>query len=354
MSNPYKNLSQNAYWRTAVAECDPMEPGDLFQPKFAITPQTAILTTGSCFAQHVGEALRTADFNVIDTEKLPPTVSDDVAKRFGYRLYSARYGNVYTMRQLLQLFQEAHGTHEPSDAIWERNGRFFDAMRPAVEPEGLETAQSVRDHREQHLKATRRAFHQAEVVVITLGLTEAWVHRDSGTVYPTAPGVIAGSYDPAIHEFKKFRYDEIIKDFLTLRTILKRRNPDVKFLLTVSPVPLTATASGQHVEVATAHSKAVLRAVCGTLYDDYEDVDYFPSYEAITSGKSGGAYFADNRRSVTKAGVAKAMHMFLSAHGAPLPDEGPKEPEKLRIPNPFAKAEAEAHCEEVLLEQFAK
>jgi hypothetical protein len=354
MPNPYTDLSPNAYWRTAVAETDPMTPGDLYQPKFEITPETAILTVGSCFAQHVGKALRGAEFNVIDTESLPDAVSDSVAQRFGYRMYSARYGNVYTMRQLLQLLREARGKFTPEDAVWEKDSRFFDAMRPAVEPEGLDTADLVNSHRTSHLLLTRRAFFKADVVVLTLGLTEAWMHRASETVYPTAPGVIASAYDPDIHVFKKFRYDEIIKDFLTFRKMLQQRNPAVKFLLTVSPVPLTATASGQHVEVATAHSKAVLRAVCGALYDDYDDVDYFPSYEAITSAKSGGAYFTENRRSVTKEGVAKAMRMFLSAHGAPVPDDTDDAPAKLSIPNAYAKAEADAQCEDVLLEAFSK
>ena len=353
MTNPYVNLSPNAYWRSAVAEGDPMEPGDMFQPKYPITPETAIVTTGSCFAQHVGKALRGANFNVIDTEALPEGIDESLAQRFGYSMYSARYGNVYTMRQLLQLYQETRGKFTPQDAIWERNGRYFDAMRPAVEPEGLESAELVAEHRASHLAMTKRAFAKAEVVVLTLGLTEAWMHRESGTIYPTAPGVVAGAYDPEIHVFKKFRYDEIIKDFLQLRKILQKRKPNLKFLLTVSPVPLTATASGQHVEVATAHSKAVLRAVCGTLYDTYDDVDYFPSYEAITSSKSGGAYFAENRRGVTKVGVGKAMRMFLSAHGAPLPDENPSAVAPAR-PHQWDDAEADAQCEEVLLEEFSK
>jgi len=49
----------------------------------------------------------------------------------------------------------------------------------------------VRRHRERHLKRVREVFSQAQIFVFTFGLTEAWVERRSGTVYPTAPGTIA-------------------------------------------------------------------------------------------------------------------------------------------------------------------
>ncbi|WP_428660504.1 GSCFA domain-containing protein [Reyranella sp.] len=53
----------------------------------------------------------------------------------------------------------------------------------------------------------------------------------------------------------------------------KRRRPGVRFLLTVSPVPLKASASQNHVLAATTYSKSVLRAVAGQLADTYDDVD---------------------------------------------------------------------------------
>ena len=39
-----------------------------------------------------------------------------------------------------------------------------------------------------------------------------------------------------------------------------RRTPKLRILLTVSPVPLTATAGDDHVLLATTYSKSVLRA----------------------------------------------------------------------------------------------
>lgn len=45
----------------------------------------------------------------------------------------------------------ARGRFEPKDWIWERDGRFFDALRPGVEPGELDSAAVVRAHRAQHL-----------------------------------------------------------------------------------------------------------------------------------------------------------------------------------------------------------
>ena len=38
-------------------------------------------------------------------------------------MYSCRYGNIYTVHQLLQLAQEASGDYDPVDISWEKDGR---------------------------------------------------------------------------------------------------------------------------------------------------------------------------------------------------------------------------------------
>lgn len=350
---PYNGLPEKAYWRTGVAARSPLDPGDLFQPRFPITRKMRVLTAGSCFAQHVGRALNKAGLPVIDTEPLPPTVPDSIAHRFGFRLFSARYGNIYTARQLAQLFDEANGLAEPALPVWRRGDRFFDAQRPTVEPDGLESEAQVRRHRDTHLARVRLAASRADLVVFTFGLTEAWLHTASGTVYPTAPGVVAGAFDPDVFTFHNFDVTEVLADFERFRAAMQRINPEMKFLVTVSPVPLTATASGGHVEVATCYSKSVLRAVCGMLCARHADVDYFPSFELITSLNNRGAYFEANQRSVTATGVATAMGLFLRAHDIP-----PIAPEPARAPvqRPAAPrpAPAEEICEDALLEAFAR
>lgn len=342
MTNPYEGLAETAFWRTAVAEQPPLGTEGLYTPRFRIGQNAKIFTAGSCFAQHVGRVLKANGFDVLDAETAPVSVSDQLAQRYGYRMYSARYGNIYTASQLLQLVREASGHFIPAVPVWRKGDAFFDSQRPAVEPDGLPSAGAVLAHRARHLTRVQAAIEAADVFVFTFGLTESWVHRESGDVYPTAPGVIAGAFDPEVYEFKNFTVDEVYRSFVQFRRHIRRIQPRARFLLTVSPVPLTATAGGGHVQLASTYSKAVLRAACGQAYDRFQDVDYFPSYEIITSPTNHGVYFAANKRSVTPQGVATAMDAFIAAH------------KPAAIPARKTKPTHEAQCEESLLEAFAR
>lgn len=344
MRSPYQDLPRTAYWRTGVAEQHPLKPADIYRKKFAILPTDSIATAGSCFAQHISRHLRSGGYDVLDLEPPPAGLSGKTAQDFGYLTYTCRYGNIYTSRQLLQLAQEAYGKRSPGKGIvWERGGRFFDALRPGVEPEGFATRREVLRHRKPHLKYVREMFDTCKVFIFTFGLTETWEDMKTGTVFPTAPGTIAGEYDPARIRFRNLTYPEVLDDFLAFRDLVKAQNPDVRFLVTVSPVPLTATASGHHVLPATVYSKSVLRAVAGHLSDTLDDVDYFPSYEIIAAHPSRGFFFEGNLRSVSPEGVEVVMKAFGAQH----------KPVKAAAVAGKVKSRNDVVCEEALLEAFS-
>ncbi|WP_352289111.1 GSCFA domain-containing protein, partial [Psychrobacter sp. GW64-MNA-CIBAN-0177] len=92
----------------------------------------------------------------------------------------------------------------------------------------------------------------------------------------------------------------------------KELNPKLNIILTVSPVPLTATATDKHILVASYYSKAVLRAVAGYLSDYFEDISYFPSFEIISVNSSNDFRFENNRRTVSPKGVDYVMKHFKS------------------------------------------
>jgi hypothetical protein len=350
-TSPYADLPSRNFWKTAVAQQSPMQVRELYQKKFPIDPEAQIATAGSCFAQNIARYLRRNGFSVIDTEPAPPGLAAAISRSFGYGLYSARYGNVYTMRQLLHLTKEALDLFEPQDFVWEKAGRFYDALRPSVEPYGLDTPQQVLRHRRSHLAHVAEMLRTVDLFIFTFGLTEAWVHSPSGTVYPTAPGTVAGDYNPAIHTFKNFNYTEILADFLEFRMLVRRQKPAARFLLTVSPVPLTATASTHHVLAATTYSKSVLRAVCGELYESFDDVDYFPAFELIASPFSRGMFYAPNLRDVIDPGVEMVMNLFFAEHGegAARGDVSSPATETQTLDQPSLLV-----CEEVLLDAFAR
>ncbi|WP_235933024.1 GSCFA domain-containing protein [Paragemmobacter ruber] len=353
--SPYQKLERRAFWRFGVEARGAIAEAGMFRPSFAIGPDTRVATAGSCFAQHVGRALRAAGVEVIDSEPAPAFVSDRVARDHGYRLFSARHGNIYTAAHLAQLAREAWKGFRPAEPVWTLGERFVDSQRPSVEPAGLASAEEVALHRARHLAQLRAAWGAADVFVFTFGLTEAFCHRDSGTVFPMAPGVIGGSYDPAVHGFVNFTVAETVAAFRAFMALARAANPAMRFLITVSPVPLAATASGDHVEVATVRSKSILRAACDEILRAEEGVDYFPSYEIITSPSSGGRFFAPNLRDVTEEGVATVMATLRASYGLGGQGVEASGAEERQVPGAGgADAAAEdLRCEEVLLGRFA-
>lgn len=272
-----------------------------------------VATAGSCFAQHIGNNLAIRGAAFMDMEPAPPVFESEAeARRWGFGVFSCRYGNLYTSRQLIQLFDEAYGRRSPADLVWEKGGRFFDALRPGIEPVGQEKAESVVDLRRAHLAAVRRMFDELDVFVFTMGLTEGWESTRDGTMFPVAPGTIAGTYNPDDYRFHNLRAAEIRADMEGFWERLRSVNPKARMLLTVSPVPLAATATSNHVLVATTYSKSVLRSVAGELAEDHPDIHYFPSYEIISSHPARGMFYEPDLRNVNMFGVNYVMDHFFS------------------------------------------
>jgi hypothetical protein len=310
-------LPDHCFWRKAIATPNAEDVDPVVRAKFQISRTDRVATAGSCFAQHIARHLAGAGFNYFVTETAHPIFPDNIARQYNFGTFSARYGNVYTCRQLLQLLKRAYGLFTPVEDVWvSSDGNFIDPYRPQIQPRGFATEREYRLDREKHFAAVRRIVEQCDVFVFTLGLTEAWVARQDGAVFPVCPGVSGGSFVPGRHQFINLRMSQVLGDMREALDFIRNLNPRVRFLLTVSPVPLVATAEDRHVLVSTTYSKSVLRVVCEELEAQYDDVAYFPSYEIITGNHARGAYFERDLREVTEAGVAHVMRLFMRHYAA--------------------------------------
>ncbi|CAL4869178.1 hypothetical protein MMA231_03469 (plasmid) [Asticcacaulis sp. MM231] len=316
MAHPYTNKPDYQFWKRAggIDSLSTLDP--VTKCSFRISRNEPVITAGSCFAQHVAKRLSENGFNYFVCEKAHSLIPDSVALANNYGVFSARYGNLYTARQLKQLLQRAWGNHVPIENTWQlANGNFVDPFRPQVQPGGFISEAELNIDREQHFAAIRRGIKKMSVFVFTLGLTEAWADKRDGSVFPLAPGVAGGTYNPDIHEFVNFDLNDTLNDLRWSIKYLRRRNPNCKIIITVSPVPLNATAVDRHVLVSTVYSKSVLRIAAEDVCNTFEFCDYFPSYEIITAPHAGGVYFASDKRSVTEAGVDHVMGLFLKHYG---------------------------------------
>lgn len=317
MGNPYTGLPDYQFWKRGGGFEEPEDFDPVTAPSFTIRASDAVVTAGSCFAQHLSRHLTANGYSLLLTERAHPLIPEKYAQHFYYGLFSARYGNIYTARQLRQLLERSYGLFQPLESAWRLGeDRWVDPFRPQIQPGGYVSVEELQADRDVHFAAVRRAFEQMSVFVFTLGLTEAWIDQSDGAVYPLAPGVAGGRYDPPRHAFVNFSARQTIEDLAWSLNFIKEKNPNVKCILTVSPVPLNATAVNRHVMVSTAYSKAALRVAAEEISAGFAHVDYFPSYEIITSPHAGSMYFAEDRRTVTEAGVSHVMRTFLRHYGA--------------------------------------
>ena len=105
--HPYAGMPDYAFWRRAVG---PVAMGDVdpvVRARFPIRSDHRVATAGSCFAQHIARHLAQSGFNYFITETLSPFVPEHLARDYNYGVYTARYGNIYTARQFIQLLKAA-------------------------------------------------------------------------------------------------------------------------------------------------------------------------------------------------------------------------------------------------------
>jgi hypothetical protein len=308
---PYDHVKDYQNWRKAVTnvsntQIDPHAGSG----KFRVDRQSKIVSAGSCFAQRIAESLVDYGFNYHVVERGPAWLNRQQLLDYGYGVYSARYGNVYTTLQLLQLLQRSLGEFVPADDYWLGDGHYVDPFRPSIQPDGFASIRELQADREQHLESVAQLFRDLDLFVFTLGLTETWCSTVDNATFPTCPGKHFGEYSSERYVFRNLTLNENIEYMERFLAMLKDVNPTAKVLLTVSPVPLAATYEDRHVLQSTTYSKAVLRVLAEELRQRHDHVDYFASYEIITATYNNAAYFQADKRNVNTVGVDHVMNAF--------------------------------------------
>ena len=229
---------------------------------------TNVFTIGSCFARNIEESLLKLGVTV-------PT-QDFTADALEWAFYKhpAHILNEYTPGTMSQRLNWAiEGRSANIDNILQRpSGAGFDDQllhavgHPVTWDRALERRADV-DRLYSNLP-------QADLVIITLGLIEAWYDPSTGNYLNNMPK------DFKRCMFKRFTVQESVN--LLGPPIRRLTERGQRVLLTVSPFPMTVTFTGEDCVVANEYSKNVLRVVAEELRDG-KMVDYFPSYEIVRS-----------------------------------------------------------------------
>lgn len=310
--HPYKNFPARQFWNRTVSTT-PWAELFLGQPsKFKLARNDRIASAGSCFARRIAEHLNSVGFSYEAFESCHPLLAQKAAD-YGYGVFSCRYGNIYTTRQLRQLFDEALGVRAPVfNFVKLGDDGYLDLMRPSISRVAFGSVEEARADRIYHLSRVRRMIEEMDAFVFTLGLTEAWTDPTQDIVYGSHPAVFRNSLRTDHIVPINLGYEEVAGDLDYVLDLIGRhsRGGGVRVILTVSPVALAATHQDSHVLTATTYSKSVLRAVAGKAAETRANVDYFPSYEIFSLSQSFGQFLAEGLRDVNARGVGIAMRSF--------------------------------------------
>ncbi|HEX6891812.1 MAG TPA: GSCFA domain-containing protein, partial [Chryseolinea sp.] len=207
-----------------------------------------ILTIGSCFADAIGMRLL--------SNRLPVLANP--------------FGNLYNAHSIHNAIRYAVYNELPAAHTYlERDGISFNY-------DFHSELSDVNQHNlSGKLKEIIGAVHYhlaiSQWMIITYGTAWVYERKESGAI-------VANCHKLPNNHFTKslLSQQEITESFGKLHNELKQFNPEIKIILTVSPV--------RHIKDTlelNSVSKAVLRAACHSAAGSFTDVSYFPSYEIM-------------------------------------------------------------------------
>lgn len=215
---------------------------------FSLSLQSRIVTIGSCFAEVIGQRLIDNKLNVLNNP-------------FGTIFNPISIAKLLTM----SLFK----TTPDEDRYVERDGIWFHYdFHSSL---WAYTQVELRDKLIACLAQTGDEIRRADFLFLTLGTAVVYRHNQTGKV-------VANCHKRPGNLFEKYLYqiDHIRDDLTRLFKVLHKANPNLKVVLTVSPVRhIRDTLSLNCV------SKSMLRVIAHelTVWNDW--TAYFPAYELM-------------------------------------------------------------------------
>jgi len=163
-----------------------------------------------------------------------------------------------------------------------------------------------------------RRISQCRVVIITLGLVEVWRDNIANVFINRLIPDMLRSY-PDRYELHLTNFVENLSNLERIHGLLSQfGHEDVQIVVTVSPVPLQATFSGEDVVIANTYSKSLLRTVAQEWAAAHKNVHYFPSYE-IVQNSDRSLTWEEDMRHVKGEVVRHIMRLFLHNYFSGLP-----------------------------------
>ena len=276
------------------------------EPKFKLRPQDKFYAIGSCFARGIEHMLV---HRRIAVESVAPEFVNlqPVNKEVTGLGFTNKY-NTFSILNELRWALDPEAVFPIDSIVQVTESTWFDPhITPTLELAGL---QETLDRRAMMQTVSKRIAN-CRAVIITLGLVEVWRDCEVDVYTNSTPARSVLKTQPKRYEFHLTSFAQNWANLEAIHALLTRYcHPEVRIVITVSPVPLMATFSKMDVVVANTYGKSLLRAIAQEWAAAHVNVDYFPSYEIVQNSNRAAVWERDLRH-VTGAGVQHIMELFL-------------------------------------------
>ena len=271
-----------------------------------------VFTMGSCFAVEIRHALMARGYDVFPKYN---EIEFDGQNQLLASLPARDNVNHYNSFVIQQEFERAlvNGNYGPNDFVEHSLPKQKSALGELLRWQDPYRKRVFATDRDSLLNLStkistciRTAIQKADAYIITLGLTEVWKNDTNGLYINQAPSEKQG------FSFVESTYEQNYDNMDKVCSLLRKHFPDKPVILTVSPVPLTRTFTGNDIVVANMESKSILRAVAARVAKENINVTYWPSYEIALAHD----LFEDDGRHVRRAGIDLIVDQFIKVHAS--------------------------------------
>src|SRR6267378_2586549 len=275
-------------------------------PKFKLRREDKFYAIGSCFARGLENALAahkiTVESAAPEFAKLQPANKEVSGLGF-----TNKY-NTYSILNELRWSLDPDAEF-PRESIVRLTETTWDDPHTAPTLEFANLEETLK--RRALMQAVTKRIENCRAVILTLGLAEVWRDVKADVFINRTPIPSLLETEPDRYEFHLTGFVENMANLEAIHALLTQYgHPDVRIIVTVSPVPLMNTFSTMDIVVANSWAKSLLRTVAQEWATAHDNVDYFPSYEIIQNSDRAVAWERDLRH-VRGAGVQHIMELFL-------------------------------------------
>lgn len=232
-------------------------------PQYAklLTHQLNILSFGSCFADRIGNKLKAAGFHSI-TNPLGISYNPiSIKKLLTYCINNASLDSTgYLMHNDIVSHFDLHSQHNQLNTN-------------ILKTSTTEIISSIHDY-----------LHNTDLLILTLGSAIVYKHKTLDTIVNNCHKVAQDQFEKVL-----LSVDEVVENYNTLFATLRKVNPTMQIILTVSPVRHL-----RHGAIMNNRSKARLLLICEQLEQSHSYAHYFPAYELMIDELRDYRFMADD------------------------------------------------------------